>query len=695
MASLTATLAKTRRTTLKPPPKFDLVEWADEYRRVSPKNSATPGKWRTSRQPAAIGPMRAGTEPGVYIVTVVAGTQVLKSELLINAAFYFIHQDPSPILLVQPTQKAAESFSKERIQPSIAETPVLRELVRAPRARGSENTITHKDYPGGSLDLVGSESPTDLASRPKRVILCDEINKFPLSAGKEGDPLALAEERASTYVDVLRHKFIRVCSPTVKGASRISTEYEKSDQRRCFVACPHCEHEQVPTWSQVRWVKVLDSGTEVFDVPDGATVVRHRPETAVITCKACGEPWTEEERRGALAQLVDRPDAGWKQTARFNCCGEEQTPEIWDDAGRSLCTHCEQRSPFDGHAGFHAPKLISKRHRLSAVVKEFLDAGRDPEALQKWTNTALAEDWEHQAGEGMDGSGLIDRREPYGPDDLPDAVRVITGFCDVQGDRLEVQLIGWGQDEEAWPFLYEVINLDPAEPQAWRELDAIRRRQFTTVEGRKLRVAAFGVDVGGLDHTAQAFIYCRARRGQRVFATIGRGGKHPIWPLQSGRAKGGDKFWFIGVDAAKDAIYARLKIPPDAFPEDGSLPPPKPGLIHFPDSDDFGKGYFEQLTAERREVRKRQGQTIVVWHTPKGKRNEALDTFVGALAVRKSLPRRIERGLEYGVEAATPQHEAPPAALARPESRNRQPDKAAAGRGRFGRPMAVMSDPYL
>ena len=554
---------KTARKILRPPPRFDLVQWADTYRRVSPKNSASPGQWRTASQPSALGPMRAVTDPTTHIVTVVAATQVLKSELLLNTAFYFIHLDPSPILFVQPSQKAAESFSKERFQPTVAETPVLRALIKAPKARGSENTIVHKDYPGGSLDFVGSESPTDLASRPKRVVLCDEINKYPPSAGKEGDPLLLAEERASTYKDVRRHKFVRVCSPTVKDACRITGEYLKSDQRQCFVACPHCGEEQTLGWSQVRWTKILKDGTETFDVPEGAVVVQHRPDTAIISCRECGSIWTETERRDALRALVHRPDAGWRQTARFHCCGEEQTPEQWDDAGRSLCSHCGERSAFDGHAGFQVSKLLSARHRVADVVREFIAAGRDPGALQKWTNTALAETWDHIPGEGLDGSGLINRAEPYGPDDLPEAVRVVTGFADVQGDRLEVQLIGWGQDEEAWPFLYEVINLDPAEPQAWRELDALRARVFTTVGGRKLRIAAFGVDVNGLAHNAQALTYCRKRRSQRVFATMGRSGNLPIWPMRSSRHKNQDKFWAIGVDAAKDAIYARLRIEPE------------------------------------------------------------------------------------------------------------------------------------
>src|SRR4051812_12605988 len=479
------------RTTWKPPPRLNLIEWADTYRHVAAKTSAAPGRWRTTAQPVAFGPMHAVTERATHTVSVKAGTQVLKTELLINVAGYFIHQDPSPILFIQPTQGAAEAFSKERFGPTVAVTPALGRLVKTPKARDSENTITHKDYPGGSLDFVGANSPTDLASRPKRIILADEISKYPPSAGAEGDPLKLGEQRASTYKDVGRAKFVRTCSPTVKGECRITREYEASDQRKCFVVCPHCGHEQVLTWAHVRWDKGVNG--------------EHLPATAGIACEDCGVVWTEPERRQALFDLAMAPDYGWRQTRKFLCCGEEQMPEMWDDTGRSLCQECGQRSPYDGHAGFHASKLYSVRHRPADLVREFLEAKGDPELLKKFQNTALAEEWEPQGGEGLDAIGFIARAEPYGPDDLPEAVRVITGFCDVQGDRLEVQLIGWGANEEAWPFVYEVIHLDPAQPQAWRELDALRSRKFTTRDGRVLRVAAFGIDTGG-HHGAQVML---------------------------------------------------------------------------------------------------------------------------------------------------------------------------------------------
>ena len=255
---------------LKAPPKLNLIEWADQFRLVSAKTSASPGRWKTSAQPCAYGPMAAVLRHDTHTVTVMAGTQIIKTEFLINAASYYIAQDPSAILFVQPTQSAAENFSKERFAPTVAATPQLRNIVETPKSRDSENTITHKDYPGGSLDFVGANSPTDLSSRPKRIILCDEIDKYPISAGTEGDPLKLAEERASTYKALGRAKFVRTCSPTIKGMSRIGREYAVSDQRKLYVACPHCGYEQTLSWANVRW--------------DRDEAGQHLPDTAAIAC---------------------------------------------------------------------------------------------------------------------------------------------------------------------------------------------------------------------------------------------------------------------------------------------------------------------------------------------------------------------------------------------------------------------------
>jgi phage terminase large subunit GpA-like protein len=577
--------------------------------------------------------MAAVTEDDTFTITIMAGTQIVKTELEINICAYFICQDPASILFVQPTQSAAASFSKERFEPTIRVTPALAALIEPSTERHSENTITHKAYPGGSLDFVGANSPTDLSSRPKRIILCDEIDKYPPSAGVEGDPLKLAEERASTFKALGRAKFVRTSSPTVEGFSRIGREYAASDQRQCFVACPHCDHEQILRWANLHWDKD-ESGA-------------HLPQTAAIHCEECGAIWSEQDRIKALDDLAFRSDYGWKQTKEFSCCGVVQTPSAWDDIGRSLCSVCHARSPYQGHAGFHINKIYSKRHRLPELVQEFLESKSDPELIRKFTNTALAELWKPRFNQLFDSNKLMARAEAYGPDDLPQDVRVVTGFCDVQIDRLEIQFVGWGLDEECWPFQYTIINLNPSEPHAWKELDTLLGSKFK-IRGRDnvLRVDAFGIDMGGA-HTAVVLNYCAQRRGRRIFACKGAAGARPIWPGRASQAKTKEPFYLTGVDTGKDAIYGRLGIDP---PEPGFR---KPGYIHFPIAENFGPEYYEQINSERKERRLRMGQASTIWVQIR-ERNEALDTLVGALAVRRSLPRVIETQLNYTARVAPP-----------------------------------------
>jgi phage terminase large subunit GpA-like protein len=245
--------------------------------------------------------MAAVVEPDTHTVTVMASTQTVKSELLLNCAGYFIEADPSAILFVQPTQGAVESFSKERFSPMIASTPCLKALVATPASRLSDATITHRSFLGGAIDFVGANAPTDLASRPKRVCLLDEIDKYPASAGNEGDPLALAQERLSTYKNIGRSKCVRTCSPTDKSTSRIAREYGFSDMRKLYVECPHCNYAQTLKWKNV----------------DFKSASGHAPETAGMVCEECGVKWSERERREALAALEFAPAYGLEADSKL------------------------------------------------------------------------------------------------------------------------------------------------------------------------------------------------------------------------------------------------------------------------------------------------------------------------------------------------------------------------------------------
>lgn len=643
-------LREARRKALRPPPRLTLPEWSDEYRIIAKQNSANPGEWRTSRVPIAYGPMLAVNEPDTQVISMMACTQIIKSEFLINTAGYFIHQDPASILFVQPTQKLAEAFSKERFGPTRDATPVLRELIPDAKSRDAGVTITHKEYPGGTLDFVGANSPVDLASRPKRITLADEIDLYPADAGGMGDPLALAEERSSTFKK--RRKNIRVCSPSEELTSRIYREYLASDQRKCFVPCPHCGHEQTLEWKVNRgWLK----GEEVTVSWDRDEDGNDLPRTVRYHCVSCGAGWSEAERVQALRTLITSPDHGWRQTRTFKCCGVEQSPSKWNEKGRSLCVKCDAPSPYEGHAGFNVSKLYSTRHDMADIVREYLNA-KQREQQKKFVNTALAQVWKEKI-EVLDPEALARRCEAYTYVNAPKHVRLVVAGVDTQDDRLEVTFVGFGYFEELWVLRHVMLPGDTSKKLVWDELDALLKEPCLTVDGRRLLPQAVCIDSQG--HRGEmVHAFCRTRKYRRIYATKGMGndekGSKLIWPRSQSRTKNfGDKLYIVGVDTAKDYIFSTLALPYDPQNELAT-----PRAVHFCSSEELSADYFEQLTAEQAVTQYKNNVAYRRWEKKtEGARNEALDCFVLAIAARLSLPNRLDLAPDRG---NMPEAEKPP-----------------------------------
>jgi phage terminase large subunit GpA-like protein len=542
-----------------PPPTLTVSQWADRERYLSPEASAEPGHWDTARAEYLRCVMDAISDPAVTRVVVAKGSQVGYTECLGNIIGFHIDQDPAPILVVQPTVEMAEAWSKDRLAPMIRDTPCLAGKVQSPLTRDSGNTLRQKVFTGGRLAIVGANSPAGLASRPVRIVVADEVDRFPVSTGSEGDPLALASKRQGTFWN---RKTLIGSTPTLKETSAIWREWRQSDMRHYLVSCHACGHAQALVWSNVRWDKT----------PDG----KHLPETAHYVCESCGTVWLDADRHDAVAK------------------------------GQWVATN----SDVIGAAGFHITGLLSPWVTLADIVQEFLMAKTDPSLLQVWTNTVLGEPFE-PAQETVEGSSLLRRGENYGPQSIPDAVRLLTAGVDVQGDRLEVQILGFGAHEEMWALRYEVLPGDPAQRGVWDLLTNVLTEIYHTDTGRELRVRLTCVDSGG-HHQHQVISYCRQRRG--VLPIKGIAGPRSIWPARASRTKSDARIYMIGVDTAKDAIYGRLRIQK-----------PGPGYIHFPIGGAFDQEYFAQLTSEVVQTRYKEGRPYRIWTLPQGRCNEALD----------------------------------------------------------------------
>lgn len=570
------------RRGIAPEPMLTVSEWANEHRML-PALSAEPGRWRTSRTPYLAEIMDVlSSSSTIERVVFMKGAQLGGTEAGLNWCGYVIHHAPGMMLMVQPSIEMVRRNTATRIDPLIETSPALRERVSRPRSRDAGNSTSRKKFPGGMLVMTGANSAVGLRSIPSRYLFLDEVDGYPQDADGEGDPVALAIQRTVTYRG--RRKIFLVSTPTLKGFSRIEAAYDESDQRRFFVPCIHCGAFQVIAWAQIHW-------------PDD------RRDQAYFACGECGGVMEEHDKPRMIAQ------GEWRATA--------------DGDGNT--------------AGFHLSSLYSPFETWGEIAVEHGLVRKDPARLKTWVNTKLGETWEDPSSEIVDVHGLMARREAWG-DQLPAGIAALTAGVDIQDNRLEVRIIGWGMDQESWSVRYSVLWGDPARPEVWEALDAALLAAFPherQIADMTIRAAA--IDTGG-HHTMAAYGFCRSRLSRRVWAIKGRGGQGvPVWPRKPSRSnKGNLPLFMVGVDAAKDALTARLRIPE-----------PGPGFVHFP--LDRGPEYFDQLTAERAITRYSAGRPVREWRPVRsGARNEALDTFVYGTAALHGL---IAAGLNLNLEA--------------------------------------------
>ena len=420
------------RDGLTPDPLLTVSQWADVHRYLSPRASAEPGRYRTDRTPymRAIMDALSPSHPARRIVFMKAA-QVGATEAGNNWIGYVIHHAPGPMLAVQPTVELAKRFSRQRIEPLIAESPALRERVKPSRARDAGNTVLSKEFPAGLLIITGANSAVGLRSMPARYLFLDEVDAYPPSADEEGDPVALAEARTRTFS--WRSKAFLASTPTIQGISRIEREYEASDQRRYFVPCPHCEHMQWLLFERLRW----DKG---------------KPETTHYICEAC-DGRIEEHHKTAMLQAGE-----WRATA-------------------------EGADP--GTIGFHLSALYSPVGWFSwaDIARMWEAAQATDEAKRSFKNGVLGLTWV-ETGEAPDWQRLYERREPWQIGTVPSGGLFLTAGADVQKDRIEVDVWAWGRGLESWLVDHIVVEGGPEHAETWNTLGQLLNQTWPHAHGR-------------------------------------------------------------------------------------------------------------------------------------------------------------------------------------------------------------------
>ena len=574
---------KSALLNFKPPEQITVKEWADKYRRLSPENSAEPGRWRTDRTPYLEEIMDAFTDPKVRRIAVAASSQVGKTEMEMNMLGYAIDIDPGPIMWVTPTQDNAEDFSKRRIAPMIRDTRPLKRKIEPSKSRSRDNTVLKKKYPGGMLTMTGSNSPANLASTPCRYVFGDELDRWTKDAGGEGDPWALLEARTTTFFN---HKMVQVSTPTIKGRSTIETAFLIGTQEYWSAECPHCGEYHFVKFDNIHFeheVRVV-GGKKQFDI-----------KKINFCCPNCGCLSSEKEIKKAPHKWI------------------AQNPDAYKNGIRSFWINA-----------FSSPWMDWYK-----IVLRFLEADGDPEKLKTVFNTLLGELFEDR-GELLTEDQMMNNREYYKAE-LPDGVLCLTCGVDTQDNRLEYEVVGHGYFGEEWGIEKGIILGKPDEEDkpelesVWSRLDRVIDKEWTYENGKKLKISLTFVDSGG-HYTQEVYEQCAKRLGKRVFAVKGKGGEGIPYISPPSKVKivkedakgrkvvtGKAYLYIIGVDSGKEKIMSSLKVQ-------------EPGAryYHFPKQEEKGydSNYFKGLLSEKMTYKNRKWQ----WEKlPGHERNEPLD----------------------------------------------------------------------
>lgn len=566
-----------------PPPRLTLSQWADRHAVLSAESSAEVGKWRTI--PYQRGILDAITDRHIESVTVMKSARVGWTKMINHAVGFHMHYDPCPIMVVQPTIGDAEGYSKDEITPMLRDTEALHGLVAESGRRDSGNTILHKMFPGGQLRLVGADSPRGFRRVSMRVVMFDEVDGYAPTAGEEGDQIKLGIKRTDFFWN---RKILAGSTPTLDATSRIKRRFERGDQRFYFVPCPHCQHPQVLRWQNLKW-------------PKG------QPDLAHFVCIRCEEPIEYRWQRWMIEE-ADRLSLAGDTTMGWVPTNPEAEPR---------------------HASFHiwAAYSYSPNATWAQLAREWQDSHKNIEERKTFINTVLGETYKGE-GDAPDWKKLYDRRENYRRNVVPAGALVLFVGVDVQKDRLELEIVGYGRRMVSWSIDYRVIPGDtsqldgPGSP--WVELSKVLSESWGHELGGRLQVRMMAIDTGY--NTSTVYQYVSTWPVNRVFGVDGRdtyqmiiGQPKAVQVNTRGKRKGRSvKLWPVGISLVKTELYGWLK--QEKPTEESGLELPF-GYCHFPE---YGEEYFRGITAEEIVPRLVKGFRRYQWEKVYD-RNEPLD----------------------------------------------------------------------
>lgn len=605
-------------------------EWADEYFYLSPESSAIQGRFDPWPYQTAVLDCMGNDE--IRRVNVIKCARVGYTKCLAAATGYFHHHKKRNVVIYLPTDDEAAEFSKDTIDPMLRDVPELAAILTTTAGTAKENTLGTKNFLGSMLHVKGGKTPRAYRRLTKDVVIYDELDGFDQEIGKEGDPVSLGDKRCS---DAVFPKSIRGSTPTVLGVSLIDRSASEADVMFKFrVLCPECGVRDSIEWGGIK-----------YDDQDH--------ETARYVCPHCQGEWY-------YSQMPEILPTGRYENIELNSDGVQLPPTVYIDPESNLRQiETDEEIKFPAAVAFQWWSGMSLNFQWSELVREWIEANEsaDKAKLRTFINTRLGECWAEEIHR-VEGTPLFERREEYKAV-VPDEVSVLTCGIDVQADRIEYEVVGWGAAFESWSIEYERLYGDTQKPEVWDQLATNLRCSFLNAAGTAFKIKRVCMDSGYLADDVYRF---SKRMGVQWLVPVkglnvyGR----PVaeWPIRPSKKKG-VYLTMVGTDTAKESIYQRLK-----------LTAPGPGYCHWPIEEIYDEEYFAQLTGEVKKPTISRGRKVMAWEQEHGA-VEALDCRVYAMAALQismdhfgvKLPK-----LESTAEAPAAKKKAP----RKPKSRRRE-----------------------
>ncbi|MBZ9852808.1 phage terminase large subunit family protein [Mesorhizobium sp. CA13] len=624
LANAEASLYQVLGSIFAPPPPVDYLRWAKRNIVFSERITARPGPYSEETFPFFSEILTAlGPDDPCQIVTLQKSAQVGGTVAANIFTLGTMDMDPCDLLYVHPTDSNAIKWSNQKLVPLLKETTCLAPLFPLTSREGSNSKLYKERKDGrGAISAAGANSPSNLSMvSPKRQVQ-DDLAKW--ENNQAGDPEAQADSRSKAF---LARKVLKISTPLVSPGCRITANYEAGSQERYHVPCPHCGHLQSLEWEAMR------------DHIDPT-----HPEKAAFLCVAegCGG-FIEEHHRAEICRPVH---LGGK--------------------ARWIAKYPERKRH---HRSFFLWVPYSPLESWEALARAYLNvrAGgsdeqkRDQEAEQVFWNDWLGLAYE-ATGETLPWEDLRDRAEEIGHRKgvIPKGALTLTIGVDVQGDRVEWHLVGWGARRQRWTIDYGVFDAQTvppggkphsghiSEPEIRTALDNLLKREWPDFLGNRRAADLLAID--GNAWTADVWEWAKRHPLSRVIMT--RGVPNETASLlamvkkerdSKGRVvKYSRKFFNLAVSILKMGLYRGLK----------KQDPDEVGYVHLPKGlpDDF----FRQLVSERRlQEKSRSGIVSWRWLLPDGLRNEVLDTMniAEGAAIRLGVRQRTDD--EWETLAAT------------------------------------------